>query len=61
MKTACEMIIGLKYKLRMMGIPVEGPAVVRCDNMSVVSNNSVPDSVLKKNSLVSGSSGGIPW
>ena len=51
MKTACEMIIGLRYKLRMMGIPVEGPAVVRCDNMSVVSNSSVPDSVLKKKSL----------
>ena len=48
MKQCCEYIRGLKYKLRMMGIPVEGPAYTYGDNKSVSANSSVPDSVLKK-------------
>ena len=34
----------------MMGIPLEGYAHVKVDNMSVVKNSSVPESQLKKNS-----------
>ena len=34
----------------MMGIPCETSAFVYCDNKSVLSNASVPDSVLKKKS-----------
>lgn len=34
----------------MMGIPLEGYAHVRADNMSVVNNTSVPESQLKKKS-----------
>ena len=48
MKTALEMIEGLRYKLRMMGIPIDGPANVFCDNEAVYKNTSIPESVLKK-------------
>jgi hypothetical protein len=50
MKTAVELVEGLRYKLRMMGVPLEGPAFVRADNMSVVNNTSRPESQLKKKS-----------
>jgi len=48
MKTAIEMIEGLRYKLRMFGIPVEGPANIYCDNEAVTKNTQVPESTLKK-------------
>ena len=35
MKQCCEYIHGLRYKLRMMGILVEGPAYIHGDNQSV--------------------------
>jgi len=41
---------GLIYKLQMMGVPVEGYCHTCVDNMSVVNNTSVPESVLKKKS-----------
>ena len=50
MKNCCEYIKGLRYKLRMMGIPCEGPAYVYGDNKSVLTNSSIPNSVLKKKS-----------
>ena len=50
MKQCCEYIRGLRYKLRMMGIPVDGPAFIFGDNKSVLVNSSQPDSVLKKKS-----------
>mgnify|MGYP003328517028 CR=1 FL=1 len=43
-----EMVEGLRYKLRMVGVPVVGPADVFCDNESVVKNTSRPESPLKK-------------
>ena len=43
-----EMIEALRYKLRCFRIPVEGPAEVFCDNMSVVNNSSIPTSDLNK-------------
>ena len=50
MKQCCEYLRGLRYKLRMMGIPVNGPAYIRGDNKSVLANSSIPDSTLKKKS-----------
>lgn len=50
LKTGIEANRGLRYKLRMMGIPIDGPTYVYCDNMSVVHNTSSPESVLKKKS-----------
>ena len=50
MKTACEYIRGLCYKLRMMGIPCDFPAFVYGDNHSVLVNSSCPDSFLRKKS-----------
>jgi hypothetical protein len=37
------MIQGLRYKLPMMGIPIDGLAKVLCDNMSVVYNTTAPE------------------
>ena len=48
MKTAIEQIEGLRYKLRMMGVPLSGPTNVFCDNESVFKNSSKPESALKK-------------
>ena len=42
------MIESPRYKLRCFGIPVEYPAEIFCDNMSVVNNLSIPTSDLKK-------------
>jgi hypothetical protein len=50
MKTGVEITEGLRYKLRMMGVPLEGPTHVKADNMSVVKNSSIPESMLKKKS-----------
>ena len=50
MKQCTEYLRGLRYKLRMMGIPVEGPSYVFGDNKSVLTNSCVPDSVLRKKS-----------
>jgi hypothetical protein len=50
MKTGMELVIGLRYKLRMMGVPLDGPTRVLADNMSVVHNTSRPESQLKKKS-----------
>ena len=50
MKQCCEYIRGLRYKLRMMGIPCEGPTYIFGDNQSVLANTSNPDSMLKKKS-----------
>jgi len=47
-KTVVEMIEGLRYKLRMMGIPVDGPTNFFCDNESVVKSTIRPESTLKK-------------
>lgn len=48
LKTAVELIISMRYKLRMMGVPIEGPARIFCDNEAVYKNSSFADSTLKK-------------
>ena len=50
MKNLCEYLRGLRYKLRMMGIPIEGPVYISGDNQSVLANTTIPDSTLKKKS-----------
>ena len=51
MRLAKEMIVALRYKLRMFGVPINGPANVFCDNEGVVKNTSIPESVLNKKHL----------
>jgi hypothetical protein len=48
MKTAIEQIEGLRCKLCMMGIPIEGPANVFCDSEAVFKNSAFPESTVKK-------------
>ena len=48
MRIAIEMIEGLRYKLRMMRVPIEGPCNVFRDNNAVVINSKNPESMLKK-------------
>ena len=48
LRIASELIASLRYKLRMFGIPVVGPAHVFCDNESVYKNASQSESTLRK-------------
>ncbi len=48
MRIMVEMLDSLRYKLRMFGIPIDGPTNVFCDNKSVVTNSTIPTSTLKK-------------
>ena len=50
MKHGIEALRGLRYKLHMMGVPLTGPSFIYGDNKSQVTNSSVPESTLKKNS-----------
>ena len=47
MRLSIEMIEGLRYKLRMMGVPLTEECSVFCDNSAVVTN-ARPESTLKK-------------
>ena len=49
MQISIKLIEGLRYnKIRMMGIPLDGPCNVFCNNNAVVLNSTNPESVLKK-------------
>ena len=48
LRIAVEQVEALRYKLRMFGIPIEGPADIFCDNQSVVKAASSPSSTLTK-------------
>ena len=48
MKNAIELIEALRYKLRMMGIEIDGSTNIYCDNEAVTKNCSIPESTLKK-------------
>ena len=48
LKQCCEYIIGLRYKLKMMGIPCVGPTYIEGDNKAVLANTTIPDSELRK-------------
>ena len=51
LKLAMEKLIGLRYKLRMMRVALDGPANVFCDNDSVVKNAINPEATLKKKNV----------
>ena len=51
LRTALDIVEGLTYKLKMLGIPVDGPARIFCDNDAVVRSGSFPEVVLKKKTL----------
>ena len=48
LKNTVDIVKSLRYKLRLFGVPIEGPINVLCDNESVYNNVSTPESVLKK-------------
>ena len=48
LRTAKDMIVALRHKLRMFGVPIAGPANVFCDNNGVVKNTTIPESMLAK-------------
>jgi hypothetical protein len=48
MKIAVELLEALRYRLRMFSIQIDGASNVFYDNKSVVSNSTVPESMLKK-------------
>jgi len=50
MKQGMERLTALRYKLRMMGIPITDPAFMYGDNLAVIYNTSRPESTLKKKS-----------
>ena len=50
MKQAMEVSRRLQYKLRMLGVPIEGPTHMYGDNMSMIHNTPHPESQLKKKS-----------
>lgn len=51
MKTGVETLRGLRYKFGMMSAEIDGPKCIYCDDQSVISNTSKPESVLKKKSI----------
>jgi hypothetical protein len=48
MKNAVEMIEAMRYKLRMFGVPIDGPTNIFCDNGAVCVNTTRPESTLSK-------------
>ena len=48
MKNAEELVTALRYKLRMFGVPNDGPTDIFCDNEAVYKKSSTPESVLRK-------------
>ena len=50
MKTGVEALRSIRYKLRMVSLPLTGPTYIYGDNMSVIYNKSRPESTLKKKS-----------
>jgi hypothetical protein len=47
-RQACEQIMALRYTLRMMGIPLDGPTWMFGDNASVITSSTIPHSTLNK-------------
>ena len=48
MKVFMETLRGIRYQLRMMGVPISGPLYIYGDNMSVIHNTQHPEFTLKK-------------
>ena len=53
MKQGTERLRGIRYKLRMMGVPLDGPSYIYGDNKSAITNSTTPESTLnKKNNAI---------
>ena len=50
-RIAIDLIIEMRYKLRLLGVQLEKQTVLLGDNMSVVLNTTIPSSSLKKKHL----------
>ena len=48
MRTLVETIIGLRYKMRMFGVPLDGPCNVFCDNEPVTNASMSVNATLKR-------------
>ena len=48
---AVEYMVGLCYRLKMLGVKVEGPSYILTDNMSIIKTLTMTSAALKKNSL----------
>ena len=48
MRSLVELLIGLRYKLRMFGVPIDGPCNVFCDNEPVSNASMCADVTLKR-------------
>ena len=47
-RIATEMVMEMRITLRALGVPVKGPSYLFGDNLSVVTNTTIPSSSLKK-------------
>jgi hypothetical protein len=47
-KTAVQQLLGMRYTLRYLGVPIDTPTYLFGDNGSVVTSGSLPDSPLRK-------------
>ena len=47
-RTATEQVIEIRYYLRMLGVPIDTPTYMFGDNMSVVMNVTMPQSLISK-------------
>jgi hypothetical protein len=50
-RVAIDLIIEMRYKMRMLGVTLEPETMLVGDNMSVVLNTTIPSSSLKKKHL----------
>ena len=50
MKACTEYILGLKFKIHIMGIQCDFPAFIYGNNQSLLANTTMPHSILKKKS-----------
>ena len=51
LRTSLDLIKAMRYKLRMMGVPILGPAHVWGDNQGVVNGAAIPESKINKKHL----------
>ena len=49
MKKSVDMTKDLRYNLSMLGVPIDGPTNMHCENEEVYKNATTPESVLNKN------------
>ena len=47
-RIATDLTMAMRYKLRMLGVPLAGPSILLGDNKSMVDNCTLPSSTLKQ-------------